>query len=112
VYGPPTTIYNRYNRWSQLRVWQRIFEKMAAAGPIWPSRERMVAFPLNRLLSGPRNALDGLRGRPACNNCPPQKTINGEGDKSPRPAACAHLCALAQLSIMAGAVSRCEGAPG
>jgi transposase len=34
VYGLPTTIYNRYNRWSQRRVWQRIFEKMAAAGPI------------------------------------------------------------------------------
>ena len=34
VYGPPTTIYNRYNRWSQRRVWQRIFEKMAAAGPL------------------------------------------------------------------------------
>jgi transposase len=34
VYGPPTTIYNRYNRWSQRRVWQRIFEKMAATGPI------------------------------------------------------------------------------
>src|SRR5580700_5273832 len=32
VYGPPTTIYNRYNRWSQRRIWQRIFEKMAAAG--------------------------------------------------------------------------------
>src|SRR5271168_428385 len=26
AYGPPTTIYNRYNRWSQRRVWQRIFE--------------------------------------------------------------------------------------
>src|SRR5271165_4943817 len=34
VYGPPTTIYNRYNRGSQRRVWQRIFEKMAAAGPL------------------------------------------------------------------------------
>src|SRR5277367_1263914 len=32
AYGPPTTIYNRYNRWSQRRVWQRIFEKMAASG--------------------------------------------------------------------------------
>ena len=32
--GPPTTIYNRYNRWSQRRIWQRIFEKMAAAGPV------------------------------------------------------------------------------
>ena len=28
AYGPPTTIYNRYNRWSQRRIWQRIFEKM------------------------------------------------------------------------------------
>jgi transposase len=34
VYGPQTTIYNRYNRWSQRRVRQRIFEKMTAAGPI------------------------------------------------------------------------------
>ena len=34
VDGPPTTIYNRYNRWSQRRVWQRMFAKMAAAGPI------------------------------------------------------------------------------
>ncbi|MFZ3326714.1 MAG: IS5 family transposase [Methylocella sp.] len=34
AYGPPTTIYNRYNRWSQRRIWPRIFEKMAAAGPV------------------------------------------------------------------------------
>ncbi len=33
-YGPPTTIYNRYHRWSQRRIWQRIFEKVAAAGPV------------------------------------------------------------------------------
>lgn len=33
-YGPPTTIYNRYHRWSQRRIWQRIFETMAAAGPV------------------------------------------------------------------------------
>ena len=34
AYGPPTTIYNRYHRWSQRGIWQRIFEKMAAAGPL------------------------------------------------------------------------------
>ena len=34
AYGPPTTIYNRYHRWSQRRVWQRLFERMAAAGPV------------------------------------------------------------------------------
>ncbi len=33
-YGPPTTIYNRYHRWSQRRIWQRIFETMAATGPV------------------------------------------------------------------------------
>jgi transposase len=33
-YGPHTTIYNRYNRWSKRRIWQRIFEKMAAAGSV------------------------------------------------------------------------------
>src|SRR5208283_5981644 len=34
AYGPPTTINNRYNRLSQRRIWQHIFEKMAAAGPV------------------------------------------------------------------------------
>jgi transposase len=34
AYGPPTTIYNRYNRWSARGLWQRLFEKIAASGPI------------------------------------------------------------------------------
>lgn len=34
AYGPAKTIYNRYHRWSQRRIWQRIFERMAAAGPV------------------------------------------------------------------------------
>lgn len=34
AYGPPTTIYNRYHRWSQRGIWHRLFEKAAAAGPI------------------------------------------------------------------------------
>src|SRR5271168_2791307 len=34
AYGPPTTIYNRYNRCSRRRVCQRIFETMAAIGSI------------------------------------------------------------------------------
>ena len=33
-YGPAKTIYNRYHRWSRRRIWQRIFEKMAATGPV------------------------------------------------------------------------------
>ena len=33
-YGPPTTIYNRYHRWSRRGIWQRVFEQMAASGPV------------------------------------------------------------------------------
>jgi transposase len=33
-YGPPTTIYNRYNRWSRRGVWQRLFEQVATVGPV------------------------------------------------------------------------------
>ena len=33
-YGPATTVYNRYNRWSQRGVWQRVFERVAASGAV------------------------------------------------------------------------------
>ena len=32
-YGPYTTVYNRYNRWSARGVWGRIFEGLAAGSP-------------------------------------------------------------------------------
>lgn len=31
-YGPATTVYNRFNRWSRRGLWQRIFEQVAASG--------------------------------------------------------------------------------
>ncbi len=34
VYGPRTTIFNRFNRWSIQGVWRRLFEQLAAAGGI------------------------------------------------------------------------------
>jgi|TARA_Y100000294_G_scaffold164341_1_gene171028 transposase len=30
-YGPPTTVYNRYNRWSQKGIWQYMFAELTAA---------------------------------------------------------------------------------
>lgn len=32
-YGPHTTVYNRYNRWSKAGVWLRVFETLAAGSP-------------------------------------------------------------------------------
>lgn len=34
AYGPHTTVYNRYNRWLQRGVWQPLFAKIAATGPV------------------------------------------------------------------------------
>jgi len=31
-YGPPTTIYNRFARWAQRGVWERLFRELAARG--------------------------------------------------------------------------------
>ncbi len=33
AYGPPTTIYNRWNRWSRRGLWMRLFEALSAAAP-------------------------------------------------------------------------------
>jgi len=33
AYGPPTTIYNRFNRWSRKRFWTGMLEALASAGP-------------------------------------------------------------------------------
>jgi transposase len=30
VYGPPTSICNRFNRWSRRGLWRRIFEELVA----------------------------------------------------------------------------------
>ena len=34
VYGPPTTIYNRFNRWSRKRLWQKIFETLVTGSDL------------------------------------------------------------------------------
>ena len=31
-YGPPTTVYNRFTRWAERGVWERLFRALAARG--------------------------------------------------------------------------------
>jgi transposase len=33
LYGPPTTVYNRFNRWSHRGIWQRLFNALVEVGP-------------------------------------------------------------------------------
>lgn len=33
LYGPPTTIYNRFRRWAMRGLWRRLFEALIPASP-------------------------------------------------------------------------------
>lgn len=33
VYGPPTTVYNRFHRWAMRGLWRRLFEALVRADP-------------------------------------------------------------------------------
>lgn|SRR5260221_1275179 len=33
VYGPPTTIYNRFHRWARRGLWQRLFQALVVVSP-------------------------------------------------------------------------------
>jgi|SRR6185312_2293536 len=33
LYGPPTTIYNRFHRWARRGLWQRLFEALVTVSP-------------------------------------------------------------------------------
>jgi len=32
IYGPSTTVYNRFRRWTMRGIWRRLFEALA---PVW-----------------------------------------------------------------------------
>ena len=54
-YGPYTTVFNRYNRWSQRGLWQRIFAALVASGD--PPARTMIdssAVKAHRSASGAR----------------------------------------------------------
>ena len=60
-YGPHTTIYNRYDRWSKRGIWQRIFEKMAAAGPV-PEELCIDTTVMSKRTARPLAQKGGVRG--------------------------------------------------
>ena len=34
-YGPYTTVYNRFNRWSHQGIWLEMFEALTGRSPVW-----------------------------------------------------------------------------
>ena len=60
VYGPPTTVYNRWNRWSGRGIWMRLFEALASAVPADVAMIDSSAIKAQRASAGGKG---GLRPR-------------------------------------------------
>jgi transposase len=60
VYGPPTTIYNRWNRWSGRGLWMRIFRELSDARPAEVAMIDSSAVKAQRASAGGKG---GLRPR-------------------------------------------------
>jgi transposase len=49
-YGPPTTIYNRFVRWAERGVWEKLFRALAGKGKSTDMKWTHEARPLGRLV--------------------------------------------------------------
>lgn len=60
VYGPYTTVYNRFNRWSRQGLWLEIFERLTGQSPI-----HGLAMIDSTYIKAHRSA-GGAKGGPTC----------------------------------------------
>lgn len=57
-YGPPTTVYNRFNRWSRRRFWVALLEALVACGVVTKSTAMDSTY-----VKAQRSAFGGKGGR-------------------------------------------------
>jgi transposase len=57
-YGPATTVYNRFNRWSRRRFWLKLLEALAASGAVTRSTAIDSTY-----VKAQRSAFGGKGGR-------------------------------------------------
>src|ERR1700731_3990107 len=61
-YGPPTTIYNRWHRWSQQGLWQRMFKELSQiVGTHYENAIDSTAVKVHRSARGKRGPRPGSR---------------------------------------------------
>jgi transposase len=71
-YGPSTTVYNRFNRWSQRGFWLKLLEALVDAGAVTKSaaidstyvKAQRAAFGAKGGARARRSAVRGAAGRP------------------------------------------------
>ena len=77
-YGPSTTIYNRFNRWSNRGFWLKLLDALVDAGAVTRStaidstyvKAQRAAFGGKRGLKRRRSAVRGVGGRPRSTRSP------------------------------------------
>ena len=79
-YGPPTTIYNRFNRWSRRRFWMGPLEAMAATGAVTKSTAIDSTF-----VKAQRSAFGGKGGRKRRQSAPRGVARRPRSTPSPTP---------------------------
>jgi transposase len=57
VYGPYTTIYNRYNRWSRQGVWERIFLALTGKSAVFSGSVDSTHIKAHRSAAGAKGGL-------------------------------------------------------
>ena len=60
-YGPPTTIYNRFNRWSRRGFWKAMLVALAKAG--WTGEATLSTPPTSKRTAPPRAEKGGQGAR-------------------------------------------------
>jgi transposase len=76
-YGPYTTAYNRFNRWSRRGIWKRIFDTLASALLPTTPQDRKLLLPHQRLAAH-RHALRQAGPKLPCRRNPRRGTLLGQ----------------------------------
>ena len=70
-YGPPTTIYNRWHRWSQQGLWQRMFKELSQiVGTHYENAIDSTAVKVHRSARGKKGAKTRLSAQVAADARP------------------------------------------
>ena len=82
VYGPPTTIYNRFHRWSRRGLWQRLLQALAVAEPGGVHLIDSTTTKAHRSAPGAKEGGPGAGDRPLTwrpDDQDPHAVVDGQG---------------------------------
>lgn len=74
IYGPSTTIYNRWNRWSRQGVWERIFYALTGSTGVFTGAVDSTHIKAHRSAAGAKGGLIITPLAPRAAGGPPRST--------------------------------------